>query len=101
VELGRYLIRTFSNPGDVLLDNTSGAGSFLVSALMEQRNFVGIEKNQDARLFKEESINLIKISNDRIYKAFFADTKLAFSSYIQRCGVIKEFILNGQNRIAI
>jgi site-specific DNA-methyltransferase (adenine-specific)/modification methylase len=101
VELGRYLIRTFSNPGDVILDNTSGAGSFLVSALMEQRNFVGIEKNQDARLFKEESINLIKISNDRIYKAFITDTKLIFSSHIQRCGIIKEFIQNGQNRIAI
>lgn len=28
VELGRYLIRTYTNPGDVVLDNTCGSGSF-------------------------------------------------------------------------
>lgn len=43
VSLGRYLIKTFTNPGDVVLDNTSGAGSFLISALLEGRNFIGIE----------------------------------------------------------
>ena len=35
VELGRYLVRTFTNPGDVVLDNTCGSGSFLVAALRE------------------------------------------------------------------
>jgi len=33
IELAKYLIRTFSNPGDIVLDNTSGSGSFLVAAL--------------------------------------------------------------------
>ena len=51
VDLGRYLIRTFTNPGEIVLDNTFGSGSFLVAALMEGRNFVGIEKNQDAPFF--------------------------------------------------
>ena len=32
VELGRYLIRTFSNAGDIILDNACGSGSFLLSA---------------------------------------------------------------------
>lgn len=31
VELGRYLIRTFSNPGDIILDNACGSGSFLAN----------------------------------------------------------------------
>ena len=37
------MIRTYTNPGDVVLDNTFGSGSFLVAALMEGRNFIGIE----------------------------------------------------------
>lgn len=45
VELGRYLIRTYSNPGDAVLDNAMGVGSFGVAALMEGRSFTGIEKD--------------------------------------------------------
>jgi len=101
VELGRYLIRTYSNPGDVILDNTSGAGSFLVSAMLEHRNFIGIEKNQDARLFKEETIDLIKITKQRLYTAFFSDDKIAFSRYLAREGLIKEFIGNERCKISV
>jgi len=93
IELGRYLIRTYSNPGDIILDNASGAGSFLVAALLEQRNFIGIEKNQDSRLFKNESIDLIQITKDRIKKAFLNNTEIAFSKYIGRTGILKEFII--------
>jgi len=46
VELGRYLIRTYTNKGDLVLDNTCGVGSFLLSAKLENRNFIGIEINQ-------------------------------------------------------
>lgn len=31
IELGRYLIRTYTNPGDIVLDNACGSGSFLLS----------------------------------------------------------------------
>ena len=44
VELGRYLVRTFSKPGDLILDNTFGSGSFLLAAALEDRYFCGIEK---------------------------------------------------------
>lgn len=54
IELGRYMVRTYTNPGDVVLDNTFGSGSFLVAALMEGRNFIGIEKNEDVALFKKK-----------------------------------------------
>ena len=66
VELGRYLIRTFSNPGDTILDNACGSGSFLVAAALERRNYIGIEKNQNALLHKIKSIDYIKVCNDRI-----------------------------------
>jgi site-specific DNA-methyltransferase (adenine-specific)/modification methylase len=101
VELGRYLIRTYSNPGDIVLDNTCGAGSFLVSALLEQRNFIGIEKNQDARLFKEDTIDLIGITKQRLSAAFYSDDKIAFSKNLAREGVIKEFVGNGRIKISV
>lgn len=69
VELGRYLIRTFTNPGDMVLDNTCGSGSFLVSAVLEGRKFIGIEKNQEVYLFKKERVNYIEVCRERIKEA--------------------------------
>lgn len=40
-----YLVRTYSNPGDVVLDNCAGSGSTGVAALQTGRRFVGIEKD--------------------------------------------------------
>ena len=101
VELGRYLIRTFSNKGDVVLDNTFGAGSFLVSAILEQRNFIGIEKNQDARLFKEEYVDLIEVAKDRIRNVFLSDNTIAFSSHVHRSGFIGELCKHGKRKATI
>ena len=70
VELGRYLIRTYTNPGDIVLDNACGSGSFLLSAILENRKFVGIEKNEDVLLHKVKPVDYIKICNDRINETF-------------------------------
>ena len=67
VELGRYFVRTYTNPGALVLDNTFGSGSFLISALLEGRNFVGIEKNKDVHLFKEKEIDYILAAKRRLY----------------------------------
>jgi len=69
VELGRYLIRTFTKKGDVVLDNTCGSGSFLVSSVLEGRKFIGIEKNQKVYLFKKKKVDYIKICKQRIKEA--------------------------------
>lgn len=69
VELGRYIIRTFTNENDIILDNTCGSGSFLVAAIKEKRNFIGIELNRDVPLFKGEKIDLVDICNYRIAQA--------------------------------
>ena len=61
VSLGQYLIRTYTNEGDIVLDNSFGSGSFLVAAIKEKRNFIGIEKNIDAELFKNKKIDYLKI----------------------------------------
>jgi DNA modification methylase len=47
VALGRYLVRTYTNEGDLVLDNTCGSGSFLVAAMLEKRNFIGIELDEN------------------------------------------------------
>ena len=70
IELGRYLVRTYTNPGDIVLDNTFGSGSFLVAALMEGRNFIGIEKNEDVALFKKDNINYIDVAKHRLFFAW-------------------------------
>ncbi len=70
VELGRYFVRTYTNPGDIVLDNTSGSGSFLVSALLEGRNFIGIEKNENVALFKKGDIDYISVTKQRLHDAW-------------------------------
>ncbi len=69
VELGRYLIRTFTKEGDVVLDNTCGSGSFLVSAILENRQFIGIEKNDKVNRFKNRKVNYIEVCKKRINEA--------------------------------
>lgn len=88
VELGRYLIRTYTNPGDVVLDNTCGSGSFLVAAVLEGRNFIGIEKDEESIRFKNEEINYVDISKRRILEAFskIDENKLSYLNLVNLLG---------------
>lgn len=45
VELLEYLIKTYSNPGETILDNCMGSGSTGVACKNTGRNFIGIEKD--------------------------------------------------------
>lgn len=47
VDLLKYLIRTYSLEGDLILDNCMGSGSTGVAALATQRNFIGIEQDPE------------------------------------------------------
>jgi site-specific DNA-methyltransferase (adenine-specific) len=47
VDLMRYLIRTYTNPGEIVLDPTMGSGTTGVACMQENRHFVGIELNPD------------------------------------------------------
>lgn len=66
VALGRYLIRMFTDEGDVVLDNAFGSGSFLVAAAIEGRRFIGIEKNEEVHLFKKQEIDYISVAKMRL-----------------------------------
>lgn len=59
VSLLKYLIKTYTNEGDTVLDNCMGSGSTGVACMNTGRNFIGIEK--------EESY--FKIAQERIAEA--------------------------------
>ena len=45
VALCEYLIRTYTNPGDLVLDNCMGSGTTGVACLNTGRRFIGVEKD--------------------------------------------------------
>jgi site-specific DNA-methyltransferase (adenine-specific) len=47
VELLEYLIKTYTNEGNLVLDNCMGSGSTGVAALNLNRNFIGIELDEN------------------------------------------------------
>ena len=57
VELLEYLIKTYSNSGDLVLDNCMGSGSTGIACLNTNRNFVGIENDERYFLIARNAIS--------------------------------------------
>lgn len=57
VELMEYLIRTYSNEGEVVLDNCMGSGTTGIAAVRCNRKFIGIEMDEKYYKISEERIN--------------------------------------------
>ena len=51
-----YLIRTYSEPGDVVLDCTMGSGTTGVACAATGRSFIGVER--DAKYYEVASSRL-------------------------------------------
>ena len=47
VDLISWLIRTYSNEGDTILDNCMGSGTTAIACLREHRHFIGFELNKE------------------------------------------------------
>lgn len=47
VALFEYLIRTYTNPGDIVLDNCAGSGTAAIAAIRSGRQFICIEQNEE------------------------------------------------------
>ncbi len=46
IELFEYLIKTYTNEGDLVLDNTAGSGTTAIACLNTNRQFIVMEKEQ-------------------------------------------------------
>ena len=62
VELLEYLIKTYTNEGELVLDNCMGSGSTGVACLNTNRKFIGIELDDN---YFEIAENRIKESIDK------------------------------------
>lgn len=47
VPLGTYLVKTFTNAGDVVLDNACGSGTFPLAAMMSGRKYIGMDISEE------------------------------------------------------
>lgn len=56
IDLCEYLIKTYTNIGDVVLDNTMGSGTTIIAALRSGRKSIGIEKNPEYFAIAQERI---------------------------------------------
>ena len=45
IDLMRYLVKTYSNEGDLVFDGYSGSGTTAAACLQEKRKFIGAELN--------------------------------------------------------
>ena len=63
VELLEYLIKTYTEEGDIVLDNCMGSGSTGVASVNINRKFIGIELDEEYYQIAQERINraLIKL----------------------------------------
>ena len=62
VEMFEYLIKTYTNEGDIVLDNCIGSGTTAVAAYKTNRQYIGIEKEKK---YFDIALNRIKeVNND-------------------------------------
>ena len=47
IDLLEYLIKTYTNEGDLVLDNCMGSGSTGVACVNTNRDFIGMELNEE------------------------------------------------------
>ena len=57
VKLIEYLIKTYSNEGETVLDNTMGSGTTGIGCVNTNRNFIGIELNEKYFDLSKKRIN--------------------------------------------
>ena len=63
VKLLEYLVKTYSNEGDLILDNCSGSGSLAIAAHNTKRNFICIERDKN---YYEKSVERLNIAQAQL-----------------------------------
>ena len=68
VKLMEYLINTYSNKGDTILDNCMGSGTTGVACINLDRKFIGMER--DEKYFDDAKDRIEKHNEDKINEYF-------------------------------
>lgn len=76
VELFEYLIKTYTNEGDVVLDNTAGVYTTAIAALNTGRRYICMEKELRYHLMGSKWVSLVKDGMD--YKEAMKEVKKIF-----------------------
>ena len=79
VELLEYLIKTYTNEGDVVLDNCMGAGSTCVACVNTNRNYIGFELDKKHFDTSRKRIDEVEV------KKWFLKMKVWFSMKDTKC----------------
>ena len=66
VNLCEYLIKTYSNENDIVLDFCAGSGSSIIACINSNRKYIGIEKDKD----------IFDIAKKRINKKLFKEINM-------------------------
>ena len=60
VSLIRSLVETYTNPGDLVLDNCMGSGTTAVACIRAKRHYIGFELNKE---YYDKAVERIKMEN--------------------------------------
>jgi DNA modification methylase len=75
VPLLQWLVRSFTNEGDIVLDNTAGSGSLGLACIEENRDFILIEKEPNyyevikeriGKIFKNYGLDLQPLLDEQV-----------------------------------
>lgn len=64
VELLEYLINTYTNKGDIVLDNCMGSGSTCVAAINTGRHYIGFEVDSEYFEMASRRINDLPVNKE-------------------------------------
>ena len=67
VALIEELIKTYTNPGDLILDSCAGSMTTAIAAINTNRNYICIEKDED----------IFKVGQKRVYERYINQNMLA------------------------
>lgn len=59
--LFKYLIKTYTNKQDIVLDNAWGSGTAGVASILTERNFIGFEKDREIYLSSVERLKNVQL----------------------------------------
>jgi len=69
VALFEYLIKTYTNEGDLVLDNCIGSGTTAIACIRTKRNYIGIELSPEYCKIAEERLSKLNLTEGKFFSS--------------------------------